>query len=173
MLLTLTTPVRSFPPEDECNSDHTCTAGPKKEVVLMGTQAFNDFLASIQAKIGNLNLTLTVLRKQAASFQRRVNAGNQQAAQDLATTQADITKKEETVEELKKFFAKMKKDWSDVDNRIIGHVVWAPPITGLNPPHGYSLDACVIKLDETKFKPKFKGNVVDLGAYWPRLTKGA
>ena len=40
MLLTLTTSVRSFPPEDERNSDYTCTAGPKKEVVLMGTKAF-------------------------------------------------------------------------------------------------------------------------------------
>jgi hypothetical protein len=62
----------------------------------MGTKTFDDFLASIQAKIGNLNNTLTVLRKQAASFQRRANAGNQQAALDLVTTQADITKKEET-----------------------------------------------------------------------------
>lgn len=165
MLLTLTTPVRPFPPEDERNSDHICTAGPKKEVVVMGTQAFEDFLASIQAKIGNLNNSLTALGKQAASFERRANNGNQQAALDLAATRENITKTEQTVEEHKKFFAEMKKDWSDVDNRVIGHVVWAPPITCLVDPHGYTLDVCVIKLDESKFNPKFKENVVDLGAY--------
>ncbi|KAI0279223.1 hypothetical protein BGY98DRAFT_1096302 [Russula aff. rugulosa BPL654] len=63
----------------------------------------------------------------------------------------------------------MKKDWSDVDNRVIGHVVWAPPITGLVDPHGYTLDVCVIKLDESRFNPNFKGNVVDLG---PEIDSG-
>ena len=51
------TSVRSFPGEDERNSDYTYLAGPKKEVVLMGNRAFDDLLASIQAKIGNLNNT--------------------------------------------------------------------------------------------------------------------
>ena len=131
----------------------------------MGTHAFEDFLASIQAKIGNLNNSLTTLGKQAALFERRANNGNQQAAQDLATTRDSIKKTEGTVEEHKKFFALMKKDWSNVDNRVIGHVVWAPPITGLVDPHGYTLDVCVIKLDKSKFGPNIKGNVVDLGAY--------
>lgn len=131
----------------------------------MGTEAFEDFLASIQAKIGNLNNGLTALRKQAASFERRANNGNQQAVLDLAATRESIKKTEETVEEHKKFFALMKKDWSNVDNRVIGHVVWAPPISGLVDPHGYTLDVCVIKLDRSKFDPNFKGNVVDLGAY--------
>ena len=61
----------------------------------------------------------------------------------------------------------MRKDWSDVNNRVIGHVVWSPPITGLNAPDspGYTQDVCVIKLDKRKFLPNFQGNVIDLGAY--------
>lgn len=130
----------------------------------MGTQAFEDFLASIQAKIGKLKNTLIVLGKQAASFEKRANNGDQQAAQNLATIQDRIEKTKETVEEHRKFYALMKKNWSDVDKRVIGHVEWAPPITGLVDPHGYTLDVCVIKLDKSKFAPNFKGNVVDLGA---------
>ncbi|KAG8756942.1 hypothetical protein FRC11_004910 [Ceratobasidium sp. 423] len=158
-------------PEDQGNYSYTYNpSGPKKEVVVMGTQAFDDFLASIQAKIGNLNNSLTALGKQAASFERRANNGNQQAALDLAATRENIRKTEETVEEHRKFFARMKKDWSEVDNRVIGHVVWAPPITGLVDPHGYTLDVCVIRLDKSKFDPNFKGNVVDLG---PEIDSGA
>lgn len=60
--------VHSFPQEDEeHNSDYTYLAGPKKKVVLMGNRAFNNFLASIQAKISNLNKTITVLKKCAVS----------------------------------------------------------------------------------------------------------
>jgi len=76
---------------------------------------------------------------------------------------------ERAVKEHEKFFAEMKRDWSDVDNRVIGHVVWAPPITGLVEPYGYTLDVCVMKLDESKFNPNFKGNVVDLG---PEIVSG-
>ncbi|KAG8976128.1 hypothetical protein FRB94_002755 [Tulasnella sp. JGI-2019a] len=58
----------------------------------------------------------------------------------------------------------MKKDWSKVLDHVIGHAVWAPPITGFNAPHGYTKDVCIIKLDKKKFQQNFKGNVIDLGA---------
>jgi len=41
--------------------------------------------------------------------------------------------------------------------------VWAPPITGLTAPHGYTQDVCVIKLDKERFLPNFRGNAIDLG----------
>ena len=144
-------------------SDYTCAAAAKKNVVLMGNKAFDNFLASIKAHIGTLNNTVSVLEKRVASYTIGAQAGNQQAARNLATTQADVDKKKETIEELRKFFATMKKDWAEVKNRVIGHVVWAPPITGLTSPYNYTQDVCVIKLDKKKFL-NFKGNVIDLGA---------
>jgi septal ring factor EnvC (AmiA/AmiB activator) len=130
----------------------------------MGNRAFDNFLASIQAKIGNLNNTITVLEKRAASYKSKADAGNAQAASDLAATENDRKNKKKAIEALKAFFVTMKKDWSEVNNRVIGQVVWAPPITGLNAPHGYTKDVCVIKLDKKKFWPNFMGNVIDLGA---------
>jgi len=58
----------------------------------------------------------------------------------------------------------MKKDLAEVNNRVIGHVVfvWAPLITGLVPSYDYPLDVCVIKLDKKKFL-NFR-NGIDLGA---------
>ncbi len=141
------TSVCLFPREDERNSDYTYLAGPKKKVVLMGNRAFDYFLASIQAKIGNLNNTITVLDKRAMSYQRKADAGNAQA-RNLAATEDDMKNRKEAIEALKAFFVTMKKDWSEVNDRVIGHVVWAPPITGLNAPHGYTKDICVIKLDK-------------------------
>ena len=47
---------------------------------------------------------------------------------------------------------------------MIGHVVWSPAITVSIAPHGFTKDACVVKLDEARFLPNFKGNVMDLGA---------
>lgn len=130
----------------------------------MGTRAFEDFLASIKAKIGNQNNTVAFLTKRATVQRKKAEAGNAQAVIDLAATEADIESKNNAIEALKAFFATMKKtEWSDVNNRVIGHVVWAPPITGSNAPYGYTKDVCVIKLDNRKFAANFRGNVIDLG----------
>ncbi|TEB30724.1 hypothetical protein FA13DRAFT_1764439 [Coprinellus micaceus] len=117
------------------------TTPPKKNVVLMGNRAFDDLLASIQALTGTLKNTVTVLKKRVNTYAERASGGNKQAEEDLAKYQnLDDSGPQE-------------KDWSAVHNRVIGHVVWSPPITGLNPPHGYTCDVCVIK-----------GNAIDLGA---------
>jgi len=58
------TSVCSFSQEDEHSSDYTYKAGPKKEVILMGTKAFTNFLISIQGCIGTLNIMVGVLEKQ-------------------------------------------------------------------------------------------------------------
>jgi hypothetical protein len=104
------------------------------------------------------------LEKQVATYTKKAQTGNQQAASDLASTQADMDKKKAVIEELKTFFAKMKKEWTELNDRVIGYVIWAPPISISTPPYGYTKDVCVIRLDEKKFLPNFKGNVIDLGA---------
>jgi hypothetical protein len=58
----------------------------------------------------------------------------------------------------------MKKQWTKPRDRVIGHVVWAPPISFSTAPHSYTKDVCVVKLDMKKFSQNFRRNVLDLGA---------
>ncbi|KZS93092.1 hypothetical protein SISNIDRAFT_474567 [Sistotremastrum niveocremeum HHB9708] len=132
------------------------TSAPKKNVVLMGNRAFDNLLESIQALIGTLRNTVTVLEKRVSAHADRARVGNQQAAADQDKFQQSLDETRATIADLRKFWAALKKDWSAVDNRVIGHVVWSPPISGLNP-------VCVVKLDKDKFIPNLRGNSVDLG----------
>jgi hypothetical protein len=143
---------------------NTYIALPKKHVVLMGGRAFNDLLASIQALIGTLTRTVTILERNIKAKVAKVQGGNQEAVTDQARSQHQLDVTKATIIESRKFFATLKKDWSNPKDRVIGHVVWSPPITGLNPPHGYKRDVCVIKLDKDKFLPNLRGNAIDLGA---------
>lgn len=56
--------------------------------------------------------------------------------------------------------------WFSIGDRIIGHVVWSPPISGLNAGEGegYMRDVCVIKLDKDRFLPNMVGNAIEIGA---------
>jgi hypothetical protein len=134
----------------------------------MGTKAFNDFLISIQGHIGTLNTTVGILEKQLAMLTVRLEGGGpnaEQAARELAETPGQLRNTRAAIKELKKFFVKMKKEWTKPKERVIGHVVWAPPISFSTPPYGHTKDICVVKLDEKKFLPNFRGNVLNLGGF--------
>ncbi|KAH9045771.1 hypothetical protein EDB85DRAFT_2137770 [Lactarius pseudohatsudake] len=128
----------------------TNICGPKK-VMLMGNQTFDNLLTSIKARIGTLNGTVTSLEEDVVSYREEAQAGNQQVASDLAVTKADIDRKKVAIEELKTFFAKMKEEWSELNDCIIGY------------------DVCAIKLDKRRFDKNFMGNVIDLG---PEIDSG-
>ncbi|OAX31557.1 hypothetical protein K503DRAFT_74641 [Rhizopogon vinicolor AM-OR11-026] len=153
-------------PEDKGNNPYSYIAGPKREVVLMGTKAFTNFLISIQGHIGILNITVGILEKRVTALTARSEGSGpdaEQAAGELVEAQRELGKTRTAVGELKKFFVKMKKQWTEPKDRIIGHVVWAPPVSVSTAPHGYTKDICIIKLDEKKFPRSSRGNVLDLG----------
>jgi septal ring factor EnvC (AmiA/AmiB activator) len=132
----------------------------------MGTPTFTNYLASIQANIGSLNDTVDSLEKRTRTLTRRVEAGGddaQKSAGELAETQDQLAKTVTKIDALKAFFVDVKKRWSKLKDRVIGYIVWAPPIGVGVPPHRYTRDLCVIKLDKKKFR-KFRGNALSLGA---------
>jgi hypothetical protein len=153
-------------PEDEGNDPYFYEGGPKKEVVLMGTKAFENFLKSIEGHLGRLHMTVDDLEEQIAAFTARSEAdlsNPEQVASKLERAQHQLNKIRMAIQEVKRFFVEIKKQWTKPKDRIIGHVVWAPPISFSTAPHGYTKDVCVIKLDEKKFSRNFRGNVLDLG----------
>ena len=133
----------------------------------MGTDAFDDFLTSIQGHIGTMNTTVVGLQRRVATLTARSEGGGpnaEQGARELVQTQGQLRDAQAAIEELKKFFVKMKKHWTKPKARVIGHVVWAPPVSFSTAPYGHTMDVCVVKLDDKKFLPNFRGNVLDLGA---------
>jgi hypothetical protein len=131
----------------------------------MGSTAYTNLLRSIQSHIGTLNSTASVLEKRVTSYKMRLekDPNAEQVTRDLVVTERQLNHMLNTIETLKKFFVKMKKEWEKSKDRVIGHVVWAPPISVNNEPYGYTKDVCVIKLNEKKFLRNFKKNVLDLG----------
>ena len=166
-IYTPTEMVRSFLPEDERSFD-TYEAGPKKDVVLMGTTGFTEFLKSIRDRIATLKVIAGKLKKKIETFTKRLTGGNynaEQAACKLVEAEHDLKETKKSINKLKKFLEKVKKRWAELEDRVIGHVVWAPPISVSTTPHGYTKDICVVKLNKEKFSSNFMGNVLDLGVY--------
>ena len=133
----------------------------------MGVKAFDNFLKFIQGHIGLLNIKVDLLEKWVTVFTERSEGGGPNAGQatsELVETQRELNKTRTAIGAVKKFFVEMKRQWTKPKDRVIGHVVWAPPISVSAYPHGYMKDVCVVKLNEKKFSWNFRRNVLDLGA---------
>ncbi|KAJ2925756.1 hypothetical protein H1R20_g11340, partial [Candolleomyces eurysporus] len=113
------------------------------------------------------------LEDNVASYQRQAAAleGKRWQKKLKETTRWELEDHQKKLEAFKKELDALDA-WSDESDRVIGHVVYSPPITtcGSTPSdHGsndnkFILDVCVCELDPSKLDAgNFLGNVVDLG----------
>lgn len=130
----------------------------------MGNMAFTNYKASIQAHIGMLLDTIQSLKKRVDAYKCKVEDGVDinQSKVILWENEVELSKVERHISELKRFFLIIDKRWGNHEDRVIGHIVWAPPITTGQAPHGYTCDLCVVELNKDKFR-NLMGNVLCLG----------
>jgi hypothetical protein len=155
-------------PADEDSSDYTYNPSwPRKEVLLMGTKAWDDYLKSVQIQIGNLGTAAEIHRESIGRLEGRAEGDTpaaEKAKKELRKTRELLEETTDAINELQKLFVQTKKDFGKPSQRVIGHIVWSPAITIGTAPHGFTKDVCVVKLDKARFLPNFEGNIIDLGA---------
>lgn len=133
--------------------------------MVMGDIAFTNYKSSIQAYIGTLLDATKSLEKRVETYKRKVEEENdlERSKVLLEENEVELSKTKRHIEELKVHFLVIHKRWSNRKNRIIGHVVWAPPIGTGQDPYDFTCDLCVIQLNKEKFR-HLMGNVLNLGA---------
>ncbi|KAH9847129.1 hypothetical protein C2E23DRAFT_527386 [Lenzites betulinus] len=150
---------------DDGNAEYRYNASaPKRDVVVMGKLAFDNYVDSVQAYISTLNETAKTLKVLIKTLTERVlQQVNLPASQErLDENEAELVKINRKIVEFKKFYITLSRKWSKLSDRIIGHIVWAPPIAAGVSPNRFTQDLCVVRL----YKPKFlalMGNVLSLG----------
>ncbi|KAI0247212.1 hypothetical protein BJV78DRAFT_953540 [Lactifluus subvellereus] len=162
-----------FPPDNgpHVNYAHTNTSAPRRNVLLLGTKAFNNFLDSIKIRIGEHAIMVELHERQIENLQARV-AGADKEDVEKARKQLEKARKllddaGEAMQALKKFYDESKKKWSHPSRRVLGHIVRSPPITPGTGTEAFTEDYAVVELDSSKIKDAFKGNVIDLGTKIP------
>ena len=135
------------------------------EVLVMGKPAFENYLASIQARISAHNDCVELFEKKVKKLGQMIKDGInvQDSRIKLDAADAELPNLRIKIRDLKKFYVDIKQQWSKPKDRVIGFVRWAPPIGGGVLPRRYTRDVCVIELYKDKFKHMI-GNVISLGA---------
>jgi hypothetical protein len=73
---------------------------------------------------------------------------------------------EKMMADVHKFHSNITKHWGSPSQRVLGHVVYAPPISIGTGPEKYTEDWALVELDRDKIDWNvFKGNVVSLSTF--------
>ena len=160
---------------------------PRQYVRLNGFRRFQRGLEEIKACIGDQAMLADLYAREIVKLEEkamredvamREDMGEDEAmhedvsedeaaedAEELQDNRDKLAKVKKAIVELETFYAHVNSQWGDIDRRNIGFVGYSPAISVDVQGGRYTEDWGSFELDEAMFKPTFKGNVVDLGAF--------
>lgn len=145
-------------------------AGAARQLVrVAGSHRFQRGVNEIRARIGCLGSDAEFLATEIAELEQQLASDNpdevQEAEAGVEANQTKLTQVKKDIGLLEAFYKELDAQWSDIERRNIGRVDWAPKISVDVEGDRYTMDVGTFELDEARFKPNFKGNIIDLGVF--------
>ncbi|GBE77290.1 hypothetical protein SCP_0101630 [Sparassis crispa] len=157
-----------FKTDGATNDDYVFAGAgaPRKFVQLLGTPAFDKLLGAVKTRIAGHAIMVEFYERQIKRLEARVGGDDEDnvaKAKELRKTRDLLDEANEAIEDLEKFYEKVKKEWGKPNQRTIGYIRSSPAIAFNVGPEGFTEDWGAFELDGPKFKEAFKGNFIDLG----------
>jgi hypothetical protein len=152
-----------FPPNIVNNNmyEHENPSQPRRNVLLLGDGAFKKLLASIRWEIGNAANNAECQEKRLKAVEGMEGEEEERERKDA---QAALDKAKNVMKTHPPYCQEVLGHWSTAEDRVLGHVLYAPPIGVGAGADQHTEDFAIIELDPSKIDAQnFKGNVIDLG----------
>lgn len=143
---------------------------PPQLVRVNGSRRFQRGVNEIKALIGVYGSDAEHLATEIAALEQQLASNDpdevEEAKAGVPAKQAKLAEIKQNIGVLEAFYNDVNARWSDIERRNIGRLDWTPKISVDVEGKRYTLDLGTFELDEAKFKDNFKGNVIDLGAFY-------
>ncbi|PWW80501.1 hypothetical protein C7212DRAFT_361520 [Tuber magnatum] len=140
------------------------TSQPREEIVALGAMGYRNATNAIVATIGNLARSITVWKKLVKRLGEPVDAENTANTVRCLEIQGEVEKATKMIDSLNKLHDEVTKLRTNPDQRIIGCVLHAEPITISDGPHRFTRDWAFVQLYPEKIDwATFLGNKVYIG----------
>ena len=139
---------------------------PRHEVLVLSQSSFQQHLAFIkrQSKVQS-----DIVKQQGMRMKFTANEEDKMAIADHEAAEDTLKKAKAKAKDLARFREQLSEDWCTEINRILGHVIFSPPIVIGAGTEQYTQDIAVIDVDASKIDPgSFSGNVIHLGTKFSR-----
>jgi hypothetical protein len=147
--------------EDNGTIEYKSTSQPRHKVTVLGDAAYKNLVSSIMGEIALMVMT-------AEHQEARREAVEEEEGDDAKTVRAEAERRlgaaKKAIVRLSAFYKEVVSKWANPAERILGHVVLAPPLNFSVGPLGFIQDIAIIEVDQAKIDAtNFRGNVIDLG----------
>ena len=134
---------------------------PIHKVTLLSDAAYKNLVMSIMREIGQKAM---IAEHQEARCQAMEGRDDDDAEDERAEAEYLGNAAKKAIDRLGAFHKEVVSKWADPAERILGHVVLAPPLDFSVGSLRFTQDIAVIEMDLSKIDASnFKGNVIDLG----------
>jgi hypothetical protein len=141
--------------------EHKSESQPRHNVLLLSEASFKEHLASVDKKIEEQEVLIDFHTRR---FQKMDGREDSVAVKEREDAQEEVKKAGDKKEALRDFHLELEENWATESSRILGHVIFSPPIVPSADTEHYTQDIAVIEIDTSKIDPShFRGNVIDLG----------
>jgi hypothetical protein len=113
-------------PADEDNSNYIYNpSGPRKEVLLMGAKAWDDYLKSVQIRIGALGTAAEIRGRSIGRLEGKAESDTPatEKAKELRKTRELLEETTDAINELQELYDQTKRDFGKPSQGVIGYVV--------------------------------------------------
>lgn len=144
-----------FDNNDNDRYKYTDDSQRRRNVILLGDAAYNKFVDSIKKKTRSEVYTVE-------NTERYISENSDSEEDRYANRRKrQLEDAKRKLEDLNTFSKDVSIHWATAESRILGHVIFSPPIDVIDQ---YTEDFAIIEVDASKVDTSnFKGNVIDLG----------
>ncbi|KAK6359597.1 hypothetical protein TWF696_000747 [Orbilia brochopaga] len=146
-----------FPPSVFKNETYVCKSTSKREheILLLGSMGYEHALKKITDKIQDER---SGIERDQGAIAQLCEDPEAHAHQKLLDS---IAIRERAIKAAEDFYDDISRNWNQMSRRILGHVVYAPPIVYGCGPKKFTQDCALIELHLSKIDlDKFRGNVL-------------
>ena len=155
-------------PVDKDNREYECTStsNAREDVVVLGTSGFNKKLAAIDYDIEGQESAIIDAKERIELVE---GEDDPESLRERKDAERCLQKAEKGLRGLTELCHEIATQWGEKEKRVIGELVWAPPILLSTDPGQYTMDLAVIKTDAGKLDAEnYRGNSINIGNKYSR-----
>jgi hypothetical protein len=139
---------------------------PRRDILHLGNGGFQKALEAIIVKIEHDGHMVDRYKGQIEGLGEAVEGEDAIVTTSRKVLEAKLAEVEVSKARVTEFHDNITKLWSSESRRVLGHVVYAPPISVGSGNKQFTEDLALIELDRSRFNwNTFRGNVIHLGAF--------
>ena len=136
---------------------------PRREVIHLGSKAYQTALEAISHKMANETAMVDTCKNEITALGEVLEGEDVRITRVRNAFGVEVVKAEESNMSMDEFYGNITKFWTEESQRVLGHVLYAPPISS---DKQFTEDWALVELNRGKFDlDTFQGNAIDIATF--------